>query len=1163
MPITFDDPARREFHVSRAARDRYRFEDGFFGLTGNVVLADFRAARRFAAQMNAARDLASDPSLAVSAGDLNAMGLIDEVLHVMLRRYREQHEPDLLAKALDSLATDLGSDRVERTLAEFVREFPPVAVYRGEIGGETYLAGASGATSHREVVLEELLMLRLANLNPAYTPFEELFDEDGLDRSSEYPQVTRLLERFLDRRTAAGPEGETLWQLLRAPALASPGSLAGQLDFIRTRWGAIIGADLTRLLTSLDLIAEEQRPVFPPGPGPVEIYRFAADDPEVEAFSEDLDWMPRAVLLAKNAFVWLDQLSRLHQREIHRLDQVPDEELDRLARWGITGLWLIGVWQRSRASKEIKHRMGNAHAEASAYSLADYRIADDLGGQEAWDELKARAWSRGIRMATDMVPNHMGIDSRWVVEHPDWFVGLPSSPFPTYTFNGPDLSHDDRVGIFLEDGYWDRRDAAVVFKRVDRWTGDVRFIYHGNDGTSMPWNDTAQLDYLNPEVREAVIQTILHVARLAPIIRFDAAMTLAKRHYQRLWFPEPGSGGDIPSRAGLGLTREAFDAAMPKEFWREVVDRVAVEAPDTLLLAEAFWLLEGYFVRTLGMHRVYNSAFMNMLRDERNADYRQLIKNTLEFDPQILKRFVNFMSNPDERTAVDQFGDGDKYFGVCTLMATLPGLPMFGHGQVEGLREKYGMEFRRAAWDEPPNQGLVERHRRQVFPLLRRRRLFAEVDDFVLFDFYTGSGAVDENVFAYTNRHRGERTLVLYHNRYGETAGWVKTSAAFAQRAPDGDKQLVRRELDEALQVSPDPDTYLVLRDLVDGLEYLRGTAELGEKGLYAELKAYQLHVFAGLREVRSSVEKPYAELAETLAGRGVRDVDEALDEIRFAAVLEPLATLLEPESMAACFEPGETTRQEWDDEALEAFHAAAVELSGCEPAQQAANVAASRARVEALRGLAAQAEKDSGRREVAEELLTRVVPEHPAARAAQLAWAVAVGIGSGTDEVVAPADRAVGWRLGRAVERAALAAGAAEEAARRAGDALVVALAVGAVLREGPRSEVVARAVSATLGRPEGQRFLGVNRWDEVEWYRRESFDEWIALVAAVAAAESVVAGDEPGVAMVGASRLIAELEAAETASSYRVDRLPVVQSTRTAGMKTGSPERLSTTEP
>ena len=77
----------------------------------------------------------------------------------------------------------------------------------------------------------------------------------------------------------------------------------------------------------------------------------------------------------------------------------------------------------------------------------------------------------------------------------------------------------------------------------------------------MPWNDTAQLNYLNPEVREAVIQTILHVARKFPVIRFDAAMTLTKRHYQRLWFPEPGTGGAIPSRAEHGMTKEAVQSA--------------------------------------------------------------------------------------------------------------------------------------------------------------------------------------------------------------------------------------------------------------------------------------------------------------------------------------------------------------------------------------------------------------------------------------------------------------------------------------------------------------------------------------------------------------------------------------------------------------------------
>ena len=220
----------------------------------------------------------------------------------------------------------------------------------------------------------------------------------------------------------------------------------------------------------------------------------------------------------------------------------------------------------------------------------------------------------------------------------------------------------------------------------------MRFIYHGNDGTHLPWNDTVQLNYLLPQVREAMIRLVINVARRFRIIRFDAAMTLAKKHFQRLWYPLPGGGEGVPSRADHAMSREEFERHFPVEFWRELVDRIRVEAPDTLLVAEAFWLMEGYFVRTLGMHRVYNSAFMNMLKREENAKYRQTVKNILAFDPAILQRFVNFMSNPDEKPAVEQFGDGDKYFCVATMLATMPGLPMFGHGQIEGFHEKYGME---------------------------------------------------------------------------------------------------------------------------------------------------------------------------------------------------------------------------------------------------------------------------------------------------------------------------------------------------------------------------------------------------------------------------------------------------------------------------------------
>jgi glycosidase len=884
-----------EFHISRRARDYYNFDESLFSYNGNVVFANFYAARLFAQRINEKRP----PAQTVRAGQINALGLIDELQHFVVKTYREQKNPRVMQEALDFLTAQIGPEEVEQALLRFVDEFPPVAVYKGQQTAAEYLRGATNGLSHHQVQLEEMLMLWLANQNPAFRPYRELFDDTSLAQNTRYGDIMSGLRDFFATQPAFGLDNQNLIDFLRLPALSAPDSLTAQLEYMRGRWGLVLGAYLYRVLGGLDFIREEDKAVFT-GPGPAMLPVFGPEaqraslelfgpagsaaygaEPEPERFSADLHWMPRLVLIAKNSYVWLDQLSKKHARPITRLDQIPDEELDQLRAWGITGLWLIGLWERSRASQRIKQMMGNPEAVASAYSLMDYDIAADLGGNEALQELRLRARARGIRLASDMVPNHMGIDSRWVIQHPDWFIALEYPPYPSYTFNGPDWSWDGRVGIYLEDHYFDRSDAAVVFKRVDRWTGDAKYIYHGNDGTSFPWNDTAQLNYLKAEVREAVIQTILHVARNFPVIRFDAAMTLAKRHFQRLWFPEPGTGGGIPSRAEYGLTKEQLDDAMPEEFWREVVDRVAAEAPDTLLLAEAFWLMEGFFVRTLGMHRVYNSAFMNMLRDEDNGKYRSVMKNTLEFDPEVLKRYVNFMNNPDEKTAIEQFGDGDKYFGICTLMATLPGLPMVGHGQVEGFTEKYGMEYRRAYYDETPKPWLLDRHTHDIFPLFHKRYIFAGVDNFLLYDFYTPESSVDENVFAYSNSYEGEQALVVYHNKYAETRGWIRTSAAYAVKTGEGDeKTLVQRELKDGLALPDDETAWVIFRDQGSGLEYLRNSRELHRHGMYLELSAYQCHVFMDFRVVYDTGQHQYSALAAMLHGRGVPSIEEAAREL-------------------------------------------------------------------------------------------------------------------------------------------------------------------------------------------------------------------------------------------------------------------------------------------
>ena len=865
-----------EFHVSRAARQKYQFDEALFSTDGRVIVADFSAARQLAERISVVR------GTSVPASDINAMGLIDEILHIVVRQY-ELQDPGIMARAMEWMGQHMGQESFEKTLLRFVDEFPPMAVYQKKMSIDEYLSGTTDGRPNRQIALEEMLMLNVTNLNPAVEPYKELFDDQPLRTASAYDAFVSGLSDFFNGQPASGlfGAGETLIHVLRAPAIASPYSLAGQLEFLMNRWGAVLGETfLLRLLRGMDFIKEEViRGQWAGGFGggaPVPDFR---GEPEYERFSPDKDWMPRLVLMAKNSYVWLDQLSKWYGRDISRLDQIPDEELDKLARAGITGLWLIGLWERSRASRRIKQRMGDTDAVASAYSLNSYDIASDLGGWQALGNLRYRAWQRGIRLSADMVPNHMGIDSTWVAEHPDWFLSLPYPPYPGYSFNGEDLSDDGRMGVFLEDHYYSKSDAAVVFKRVDRNSGDVRYIYHGNDGTSMPWNDTAQLDYLNPAVREAVIQTILHVARNFPVIRFDAAMTLAKKHVQRLWFPEPGAGGAIPSRSDHGMMRTEFDARIPVEFWREVVDRVAAEVPDTLLLAEAFWLMEGFFVRTLGMHRVYNSAFMHMLHDEDNAKYRSVMKNTLEFDTQVLKRFVNFMNNPDEKTAVEQFGSGDKYFGVAALMVTLPGLPMFGHGQFEGFREKYGMEFRRARWDERPDEGLMRGHEWKIFPLLHKRHVFAEVDNFLLYDFFTPAGHVNEDVFAISNRHHGERGVVVYHNKYAETSGWVKTSVGFMDK---GAGRLVQKTLAEGLNLPQ--DGFAIFRDYVTHLEYIRPCAELREKGIFVSLGAYQCHAFLDWRFVSGD---GWTQIFNQLNGAGIPSMQDKWNELFAPKVVE------------------------------------------------------------------------------------------------------------------------------------------------------------------------------------------------------------------------------------------------------------------------------------
>lgn len=851
----------------------------------------YREAQKLARRLNAP-DLQREALHPVGTASVYALSLIKAIQHHVIEKWIAAQGKGDDAGLLQRLGADPGEDKTSSTLEHFLALFPNREMVKKELPPAAYLEEAPPLRTMEN--LEEIILLWITNRNPAAKPMRKLFRDSDLRRISAYEEIISSSYVYFSSLPGPGQGGLNLIDFLRAPSIARPHSLLEQLEYIRLNWGNLLGDWLEELLRGIDYLKEEERPVFPPGPGPSEVPSYAMGDGEFERFSSDSHWMPQVVLIAKSTMVWLHQLSLHYGREISQLDQIPDQELDMLASRGFNTLWLIGLWERSEASRRIKQWSGNPEAAASAYSLKRYEIAEELGGWPALTNLKERCARRGIRLASDMVPNHTGLDSDWLFEHPEWFLQCDEPPFPGYRYEGESLVDRDDYSVHLEDHYWDHSDAAVTFKLVDRRNGRGRYIYHGNDGTTMPWNDTAQLDYLNPELREVVIQTILHVARNFPVIRFDAAMTLAKKHIQRLWYPRPGSGGAIPSRSRFGLSDREFHQRLPEEFWREVVDRVAAEAPDTLLLAEAFWMMEGYFVRTLGMHRVYNSAFMNMLKNEENAKYRQTIRQTLEYDPEILKRFVNFMNNPDEDTAYAQFGDGDKYFGVCTMMCAMPGLPMFGHGQVEGFREKYGMEYRRAYQDEQPDQNLIQRHEREIFPICRMRWLFAEVENFQFYDFNTHQGGVNENVFVWSNR-KGDGVMVgAYNNSYHSTAGSFHSSVPANQRGADGERSLVSRTLAEGMGIGGGEDRFTIFRELKSGLWYIRENRELVEQGMSLILSGYQSQLFMDFHQL-DDPRGIYRKLAAHLNGGGTRDIHRAARELFAAPAREPFMRLLEP----------------------------------------------------------------------------------------------------------------------------------------------------------------------------------------------------------------------------------------------------------------------------
>ena len=82
-----------EFHISRAAREAAKVDDLLFGYSGNVVFANVSASRSSPTRSTKPAGRTPIPAGAFNAGALFAMGLIDELSHALVAKYRKRSTP--------------------------------------------------------------------------------------------------------------------------------------------------------------------------------------------------------------------------------------------------------------------------------------------------------------------------------------------------------------------------------------------------------------------------------------------------------------------------------------------------------------------------------------------------------------------------------------------------------------------------------------------------------------------------------------------------------------------------------------------------------------------------------------------------------------------------------------------------------------------------------------------------------------------------------------------------------------------------------------------------------------------------------------------------------------------------------------------------------------
>ncbi|MGH9327376.1 MAG: alpha-amylase family glycosyl hydrolase [Terriglobia bacterium] len=360
-----------------------------------------------------------------------------------------------------------------------------------------------------------------------------------------------------------------------------------------------------------------------------------------------------------NTWAWIEEITRRYDRPVC-LGSVPEEEWDKFKQMGFDAIWLMGVWKRSVAGRTIFRTDLGAFAAfdaalpgwtladvvGSPYAIGDYVPDPHFGGWDDLDRARDALRRRGIRLILDFVPNHTGIDHPWVGAHPEFYVQGKLEDF--------------------------RKHPSEFF--LAEQGQSAAFIAHGKDPYFPAWPDTAQLNYYNPALREAMLGILRSIALHADGIRCDMAMLPLNDVFARTW-------GSL--LAGFKTPQE--------EFWPAAVALL----PNFVWIGEVYWDLE-WRMQQLGMTYTYDKRLYDRLRSCPPAEVRLHLKA----GPGYQSRLVRFLENHDEARAVQAFGR-EKLRAAATLAATLPGMRFYHEGQLEGKKLHLPIQLRRAANETP------------------------------------------------------------------------------------------------------------------------------------------------------------------------------------------------------------------------------------------------------------------------------------------------------------------------------------------------------------------------------------------------------------------------------------------------------------------------------